>query len=822
VSGQRVGSYEIIRMLARGGMAVVYLVRQPALDREVVLKRLDLESDDPTIAQRFVGEARLAATLNHPNVVTLFDFFEHEGVPYIAMEYVAGGSLRSLSGTLELAQVFALLEGTLAGLAHAEHHGIAHRDLKPENVLVTQRGNVKIADFGIARAYNALSQRLTVTGKAMGTPAYMSPEQALNEAIGPSTDLYALGVIVYELLAGRPPFDADTPVGVLYCHVHKPPPPLADLAPSTPPAVSDWVHWLLAKEPRDRPRSARQAWDALEEIAVAELGPYWRRAAAITVPGPAREEPAGEEDELSTTAESVVSPATPRQSPRPPPPTPVAVTRPVPRRSGRRLGVIAAALVAAGAVAAAVVASRPDGPGAKRTPAAAPRVATAYDFDGDGRQQLVIAMLNASPRGARHGSGVVLVHQPPDVHPAWAVITEATAGIPGRPRAGDDFGSGLASGDFDRDGWADLAIGTPGRERVSVLYGRLRGLAGGRTQQFAASRLQLPARARQYGYMLHAYDLDGDGFDDLIAGIPGKRPQDTGAIHVLYGGGDGLLATRARTIRPPPGAATRFGTRLRLGDVDGDRRVDMVEGAPTRVGAPGHLTYCPGSSRGPRRCRVFGTPGGTSSLAVADVNGDRYADIVQGDSGHSQATHGLPVAAGELRLWLGSRRGPASSPIRITQNTPQVPGVNEPGDEFGAVVEAGDVDSDGFADMVVAATQEDGGAGRITVIRGGRQGYATHGNSGFDQDAPTVPGRAEPGREFGSTLTILSLTADRRLDVAVAAQGEHTADERVMVLAGGPGIFAPGETGTATLAGVARLVHAPRGGRIRMARMAGG
>ena len=299
MSAQRVGSYEIIRMLARGGMAVVYLVHQPALDRQVVLKRLDLESDDPTIAQRFVGEARLAATLDHPNVVTLFDFFEHDGVPYIAMEYVAGGSLRSLIGTLELPQIFALLEGALAGLAHAEHHGIAHRDLKPENVLVTRRGNVKIADFGIARAYNALSQRLTVTGKAMGTPAYMAPEQALDEPIGPSTDLYALGVIVYELLAGRPPFSADTPVGrPLLPHPQARRRRSPSLAPSAPPALREWVHWLLAKEPRERPRSARQAWDALEEIAVAELGPYWRRAAAITVPGPVPDEPADETEVL--------------------------------------------------------------------------------------------------------------------------------------------------------------------------------------------------------------------------------------------------------------------------------------------------------------------------------------------------------------------------------------------------------------------------------------------------------------------------------------------------------------------------------------------
>ena len=120
MSVQQVGNYEIVRLLARGGMAVVYLVRQPALDREVVLKRLDLDSDDPTLAQRFVHEARLAATLDHPNIVTLFDFFEHDGVPYIAMEYVAGGSLRSLDRPPRPAQVYGLVEGVLAGLGHAE------------------------------------------------------------------------------------------------------------------------------------------------------------------------------------------------------------------------------------------------------------------------------------------------------------------------------------------------------------------------------------------------------------------------------------------------------------------------------------------------------------------------------------------------------------------------------------------------------------------------------------------------------------------------------------------------------------------------------
>ena len=288
MDGQRVGSYEIVRTLARGGMAIVYLARQPALDRVVALKQVDFESDDPTLARRFVGEARLAAALDHPNVVTLFDFFVEDGVPYMAMEYVAGGSLRPLVGKLRPVQIFGVLEGILAGLGHAEDHGVAHRDLKPENVLIARRG-VKIADFGIARAYDALTHSFTASGATVGTPAYMAPEQALDERLGPYTDLYAVGVIAYELLAGRPPFDPrNTPVSILFSHVHRQPPPLREQAPDAPLPVCRWVESLLAKAPGERPQSAAVAWEALEEIVVGDLGPYWRRAAAI--PAPERDE----------------------------------------------------------------------------------------------------------------------------------------------------------------------------------------------------------------------------------------------------------------------------------------------------------------------------------------------------------------------------------------------------------------------------------------------------------------------------------------------------------------------------------------------------
>ena len=286
---QFVGAYEILGEIARGGMAVVFLARQARLGRNVALKRLNLHSDDPSLAERFVQEARIAASLDHPNIVTLHDFFERDGVAWIAMEYVSGGTLRPRIPTLSIPQSLGVLEGVLAALVHAEERSVAHRDLKPENVLVTGRGAVKIADFGIARAYNTVTRRLTQSGMAMGTPTYMAPEQALNEPLGPYTDLYAVGVMAYEMLTGSTPFgDADTPVAVLYRHVNERVPALRERNPSIPQALCNWVETLLAKSPTDRPAGAEAAWKTLEEIAVDQLGPYWRREARLptTTPTP--------------------------------------------------------------------------------------------------------------------------------------------------------------------------------------------------------------------------------------------------------------------------------------------------------------------------------------------------------------------------------------------------------------------------------------------------------------------------------------------------------------------------------------------------------
>jgi serine/threonine protein kinase len=265
-------------------MARVHLARQLDLDRLVALKELlALQREDAEMVGRFVREARLAGALNHESIVTVFDVFEFDQVRYIAMEYVRSGSLRPLVGELGPAQVGGVLESVLAGLAHAHAAGIVHRDLKPENLMVTAEGRVKIADFGISRALSDDRGTMfrTASGIAVGTPAYMAPEQAMAQEVDPRTDLYATGVIAYELLSGSVPFSAGEPLAVQLAQCQQEPPPLAERAPSIPTPIAGWVHRLLAKDPAQRPESAHAAWEELEEHLFEAVGPRWRRHARL-------------------------------------------------------------------------------------------------------------------------------------------------------------------------------------------------------------------------------------------------------------------------------------------------------------------------------------------------------------------------------------------------------------------------------------------------------------------------------------------------------------------------------------------------------------
>src|SRR2546423_529479 len=260
---RKVGRYEILREVGRGGMAVVSLARQTDLDRHVALKELGaFHAMDPAFAERFLRESRVAGSLSHPNIVTVHDYFEHEGIPYISMEYIERGSLRPWVSRLTLPQMAGILEGLLAGLAHAESRGIVHRDLKPENLMVTSQGAIKIADFGIAKALNQAQtgRFLTATGTTVGTPTYMAPEQAMAKNIGPRTDLYSTGVIAYELLVGNVPYhETTTPMAILLRHVNDPVPRPRKAKPDLDVRLADWIESLLEKSPSERPASAEEA-----------------------------------------------------------------------------------------------------------------------------------------------------------------------------------------------------------------------------------------------------------------------------------------------------------------------------------------------------------------------------------------------------------------------------------------------------------------------------------------------------------------------------------------------------------------------------------
>ena len=293
-----VGRYEILEELGRGGMATVFLARQAELDRLVALKELSaFRQADPAFTQRFVRESRLAGSLSHPNIVTVHDYFESDGVPYIAMEYVERGSLRPHIGRVSLTQVAGILEGMLSALEYAERNEIVHRDLKPENVMVTSSGRVKITDFGIAKATgNARnSSFLTDTGTTVGTPNYMAPEQAMGRDIGPWTDLYSVGVMAFEFFVGHVPFrDTEEPMAILMRQVSDPIPPANSVNPEVDPAISYWIERLLAKKPEERTQSAAEAWDDFEEIVLDLVGPRWRRSARLLDPSQrAPDTPAG-------------------------------------------------------------------------------------------------------------------------------------------------------------------------------------------------------------------------------------------------------------------------------------------------------------------------------------------------------------------------------------------------------------------------------------------------------------------------------------------------------------------------------------------------
>ena len=229
--------YDVGRPLGSGGMGEVFLARDRVLGRDVALKVLRTQyAGDSEFAERFKREARSAASLSHPNIVQVYDRGEtDDGASYIAMEYVPGGTLKEKivgEGPLGRREAAALGAQVAEALGAAHERGMVHRDIKPQNVLLTDRGDAKVADFGIARAGSSVT--ISKTGSVMGTAGYMSPEQALGEPATPKSDLYSLGVVLYEALTGELPFTADNPIAVSMKHVNEPLRPPREIDPTIP------------------------------------------------------------------------------------------------------------------------------------------------------------------------------------------------------------------------------------------------------------------------------------------------------------------------------------------------------------------------------------------------------------------------------------------------------------------------------------------------------------------------------------------------------------------------------------------------------------
>lgn len=261
--------YNYIDSLGAGGMARVILAHDPVLDRKVAIKVLrDHYAEDPEFLERFRNEAQSVAALAHPNIVSIYDLGRSaDGAYYIAMEHVAGGTLKERlerEERLSEAETAALGAQISAALEAAHRHGIIHRDIKPQNVLLTEKGEVRVADFGIARAASVAGG--SGTSLVLGTASYMSPEQAAGEALGPRSDLYSLGVVLYEMLTGRLPFESETPVALAFKQVYEQPVPPAEIEPTVSKGVNALVMKLLAKNPADRYESATEVSEELERI----------------------------------------------------------------------------------------------------------------------------------------------------------------------------------------------------------------------------------------------------------------------------------------------------------------------------------------------------------------------------------------------------------------------------------------------------------------------------------------------------------------------------------------------------------------------------
>ena len=671
LEGTNIGRFKVVSEIGRGGMGIVFLAEDEKLRRKVALKLLPPSfAADEERRRRFLREARAAAAVSHPNLVTVYDVGEHEGRGYIAMEYLRGRSLREQLSErpLSVDEAVELARQVLAGLAHAHAAGLLHRDLKPENVLVDRDGRVRLVDFGLAKLdgdVEAPGDNSTRDGLVMGTPGYMSPEQARGQAVDARSDIFSFGVLLYEMLTRKRPFTGPTRADVVTSLLRDAPPRVDVARPEVGIALGDLVHRCLAKAPDDRFPSTAVLKDALEDAWTTSKREV--RVTPTRSPPTARpcRCPRGDNGHWASGTQSGDQTAIMVPS------IPAGITRPITLLDYAALADIGWQV---GEVTSPPPVTTPPPTPPPSPPLVPPPPATA---------NTVVRFAVGSGEGV--ASTVSAVNS--DGAPIWTLTPFG------------DFTGGVrtATGDFDHDGVKDVVVGTgPGAATQVRIFSSA-------TQQELFSLSPFEA-AFTGGVYVAAGDITGDGVPELVV-----TPDEGGGPRArVFNGAGFTLIDDFFGIDDPN---FRGGARAAVGDLNGDGHGDLLVSA--------------GFGGGPRVAGYDGTSLGTNQRQK--LFGDFFA-FEQG------LRNGIFIAAGDFngdgRADLAAGGGPGGGPrvlilsgSSLLRNSIRTLGNFFAGDTSsrgGVRVSVDDVNADGTTDLITGSGS--GAGSRVSVYNGSAVG----------------------------------------------------------------------------------------------------
>jgi hypothetical protein len=762
--GERVAHYRIMHQLGEGGMGVVLLARDEALGRNVALKLLSPRyADNVQFRARFTRESRLAAAIDHPNIIPIFEAGEAQEQLFIAMRYVDGPDLRRVlaeQGPLAPARAVATVEQVARALDAAHHAGLVHRDVKPGNVMIDPsegRDHCYLTDFGLTKNMSS-SSGYTETGQFVGTLHYMAPEQIDDRKVDGRADQYALACVLFECLAGFPPFRRDSDVALMYAHLNEPPPALCALRPELPPGVDTILARALAKAASDRYASCCAMLGEFRAALAGASVPAFRPSIASTRRRFARPEPAAEP----------VPPA-----PQPAPSTGRATRGDVPAREARQ--------APPAYVSQAPMYASPPPPTAKLEPAAAEQktylraaliVAVAILLcAGSVTAALVLKSDNGgSGLSASERTHSELVNRTVRLHREIVTVSRKVekargkTGAATKARLEKDLREAKA---IAKQARAEQTAAVAGARSLTAATAKLTGVvtelikvADGQTREITKLREQLDDA--------QAAVEDASSDPAMPEPIPDVTPPVVGA------------GARAAVVKLPNDATTtvtaparkQISSVIDVGDVDGDGRSDFgfvtsaADGAePTAFvvlrGTGDRLALGSlGADEG------FEVKGATGIASAGDVNGDEHDDLVA--TGPPSADPGLPSSA--FVVHGGGSLGDLDLSTDAVDLQIDLPVPNAAADAAPLVRSAGDFDGDGFGDLVVGDPAANSGSGGAWVVRGS-DGSDASTPLALDALAPS-DGFAITGDEgdgFGSAVSSADVNGDGYSDVVVGA-----------------------------------------------------